>query len=111
MAVKGAAGRKETCINHPDRPAVARCMQCHTPVCKSCAVKTKQGVFCSTECRDNHGAFAEGYKGPAKLSKNYIHKITQAVVYVVALILILEVLRWMDFWKFPEITEKLFPWH
>lgn len=45
------------CLNHPERKAVARCKQCHKPLCPHCAIKKPGGVFCSEECFENMGSF------------------------------------------------------
>lgn len=45
------------CLNHPERTAVARCKQCHKPLCSKCAIKRSGGVFCSEECFENMGSF------------------------------------------------------
>ena len=45
------------CLNHPERKAVARCKQCHKPLCPHCAMKKPGGVFCSEECFENMGSF------------------------------------------------------
>ena len=45
------------CLNHPERTAVARCKQCHKPLCSRCAIKKPGGVFCSEDCFENMGSF------------------------------------------------------
>jgi len=110
MAVKGIGGRKETCLKHSDRPAVGRCVQCHTPVCSSCAIKKKEGIFCSEDCYEAHQQFASTYKGPAKLSKNYMHKIVQGVIYLAILIGLAEVMALLKFPFFINLVQR-FPWH
>ncbi len=47
------------CLNHPERKAVARCKQCHKPLCPHCAQKKPGGVFCSDECFEKMGSFQE----------------------------------------------------
>ena len=47
------------CLNHPERTAVARCKQCHKPLCSKCATKRPGGVFCSEECFENMGSFQD----------------------------------------------------
>lgn len=47
------------CINHPERTAVARCKQCHKPLCPHCALKKPGGVFCSEECFQRMGSFQQ----------------------------------------------------
>lgn len=50
-------GRTETCLKHPDRPAVIRCPQCHKPLCAQCVISTTEGKFCSRVCSDKAAAF------------------------------------------------------
>lgn len=50
------------CLNHPERNAVARCKQCHKPLCPKCAVKMPGGVYCSQECYDKMGEFQDRVK-------------------------------------------------
>jgi len=47
------------CLNHPERTAVARCKQCHKPLCQHCALKKPGGSFCSEECFGKMGSFQE----------------------------------------------------
>ncbi len=46
-----------TCIFHPDRPAVARCFQCHKPLCQECRVIEATRVFCSSKCASRYRTF------------------------------------------------------
>ena len=50
------------CLNHPERTAVARCKQCHKPLCQKCVMKMPGGIFCSQECYDKMGQFQERVK-------------------------------------------------
>jgi hypothetical protein len=50
------------CINHTERTAVARCKQCHKPLCEKCVKKMPGGVFCSDECFQNMNAFQNRVK-------------------------------------------------
>lgn len=47
------------CLNHPERTAVARCKQCHKPLCQRCVQKMPGGIFCSNECYEKMGSFQE----------------------------------------------------
>jgi hypothetical protein len=47
------------CLNHPERTAVARCKQCHKPLCQRCVQKMPGGIFCSDECYQKMGGFKE----------------------------------------------------
>ncbi|GMV79460.1 MAG: hypothetical protein AMXMBFR7_06440 [Planctomycetota bacterium] len=51
------------CINHTSRPATARCITCHKPVCEDCVVRHEGSTFCSGACRDNYSHFHARYKG------------------------------------------------
>lgn len=46
------------CINHPGIEATGRCKQCGTPFCGACEVRSANGRFCSTMCRDKYEQFA-----------------------------------------------------
>jgi hypothetical protein len=39
------------CVNHAGAPALAACTRCQKPLCRSCAVVTPTGTFCSPECK------------------------------------------------------------
>jgi len=45
------------CLNHPERNAVARCKECHKPLCSKCVKRMPEGAFCSDECYQKMGAF------------------------------------------------------
>ena len=47
------------CLNHVDRTAVARCKQCHKPLCSKCVIKKPGGIYCSEECFEKMGSFQE----------------------------------------------------
>lgn len=38
------------CLNHPNRPATARCNHCQKPVCAECTVARDTTLFCSEAC-------------------------------------------------------------
>ena len=87
MAVTGL-GRKETCIVHHDRPAVARCGRCHKPICAECVVSTADGKFCSRECAAKTADFraAKGKFGkPGRKIGGLIRKIVILVIVIFAL--------------------------
>ena len=47
-----------TCINHPDRPAIGYCQQCHKPLCSACRDDSiPDGIFCGQDCYDRHLAY------------------------------------------------------
>ena len=87
MAVKGK-GRSETCLFHPDRPAVTRCRACHKPICDECVVSTADGKFCSRECAAKTSDFRKSYK-PVKSGPGPIARLVKAVVWVVIILVVL----------------------
>jgi len=92
MAVKGL-GRTETCMEHPDRPAVARCANCHRPVCSECVVTTADGKFCSHTCAQKAADFRKRARKIKAPGTSGIGKIVKAVVWVVIVIVILGVVN------------------
>lgn len=60
------------CFTHPERTAVARCKQCHKPLCERCVKKMPGGIYCSDECYQKAVSFqdrverldVEGKRGP-----------------------------------------------
>ena len=44
----------KVCLNHTDRPAIARCLSCRKPVCEECVVESNGEQFCSVICRQGH---------------------------------------------------------
>jgi hypothetical protein len=92
MAVKGV-GRTETCIEHHDRPAVARCAGCHRPVCSSCVVTTADGKFCSHTCAKKTADYRTRAKSIKAPGGNAIAKLVRTIVWIVVLIVILGVVN------------------
>jgi hypothetical protein len=37
------------CFNHPDRPALAICVDCRRPICQSCSTLW-EGIHCCVDC-------------------------------------------------------------
>jgi hypothetical protein len=72
------------CVNHPQQPAVARCVTCNKPVCSSCVVKSDGRTFCSGTCRDNHAKFS-GYKSA---KEGFLANLASYVKLIVALAVI-----------------------
>ena len=46
---KADAGDR-VCLNHPQRPASARCSHCQKPVCAACVVSRDDTAYCSDAC-------------------------------------------------------------
>ena len=87
MAVKGR-GRAETCVFHPERPAVTRCRACHKPICAECVVSTTDGKFCSRECAARTSDFRKSHK-PVRRGSGLITRLVKAVVWIVIIVAIL----------------------
>ncbi len=45
------------CFTHTERTAVARCKQCHKPLCERCVKKMPGGIYCSDECYKKAASF------------------------------------------------------
>ncbi len=54
MAAQDRSVRDSVCLNHPDRPATARCTVCFKPVCAECLIRNDDGGFCSETCAANY---------------------------------------------------------
>lgn len=79
--------RAATCINHPRRPAVASCYQCHKPICEQCRVIEAGRAFCSKKCASRYRTIDLHYaRQEAKPSK---WRIFYAIVCTVILLIIL----------------------
>lgn len=87
MGVTGRSGT-ETCLNHPDTPAVARCRACHKPVCSACVISTADGKFCSRECAAKTAAFRKS-SGKVKIGSTTGMKALKVVILVVLIIIAL----------------------
>jgi len=87
MAVRGL-GRTETCIMHPDTPAVARCGRCHKPLCSECVVSTADGKFCSQACAQKVADFRKAHKKRSSTS-HPIRKLVKLVVWIVIILFVL----------------------
>lgn len=51
------------CFNHPDRPALALCVDCRRPVCQACSTLW-EGIHCCVDCLAKRRA-AVGERGNA----------------------------------------------
>lgn len=47
------------CFTHTERTAVARCKQCHKPLCERCVKKMPGGIYCSDECYKKAASFQD----------------------------------------------------
>jgi hypothetical protein len=55
------------CAFHPDTKSVADCDRCARPLCRTCAVKTLKGTFCSAACVEEPAAAPAPGKGRTAL--------------------------------------------
>lgn len=65
------------CLNHPDQPAVTRCITCFKPICSQCVIDADGREFCSRQCVesyfstrnmvDNYNAAAQQRKKRARI--------------------------------------------
>ncbi len=74
------------CINHPERTAVARCKQCHKPLCERCVKKMPGGVYCSDECYQNMAAFQNRVKQLEAQRKRGVNWSGLAVKFFIAVV-------------------------
>ncbi|GAB4336803.1 MAG: hypothetical protein Kow0099_09920 [Candidatus Abyssubacteria bacterium] len=103
------------CINHPERTAVARCKQCHKPLCEKCVKKMPGGIYCSDECYQNMAAFQERVKkldAAKKSGLNVGRIITRAIVAIVLIavlyyVFVVEGVRGID--DFLKLVRGLIP--
>ena len=82
------------CLNHPERTAVARCKQCHKPLCQRCVKKMPGGVFCSDECYQKMGGFQERVEILDKSVKPGI-SIGKLVTRLIVLLVVLAILYYV----------------
>lgn len=107
MAVKGM-GRTETCMEHHDRPAVARCANCHRPVCSSCVVSTADGKFCSHTCAQKTTDYRTRAKKIKAPGANIIGRLIKTVFWFALLILFLAIVnRFMMNGRMPVVGGML----
>jgi len=90
MAIEDS-GQVKTCLNHPDRTAVARCHTCHKPLCRECVVSTTEGSFCSRECASKAADFKAHYKGPVKTGPGLVARVIKLAILVVVIAVVLVV--------------------
>ena len=70
--IMGAMSREHTCINHPSRPASARCQQCNSPICDECVDAFPLGNFCSRIHADRYAAFGARRHTPRRSIKGLV---------------------------------------
>jgi hypothetical protein len=54
-------GRAGFCVNHPERPADRRCVQCHKALCNDCVLLDEGDTFCSRKCLSRYRTFHRAY--------------------------------------------------
>lgn len=55
------------CFNHPDRPALAICVDCRRPVCQACSTLW-EGIHCCVDCLAKRRATAGERGGGLRLA-------------------------------------------
>ena len=81
-------GRAGFCINHADRPADRRCVQCHKALCNDCVLVDEGDDFCSRKCLSRYRTFHRAYvAGHARTP--LATKLIRVGVGVVVLIIVL----------------------
>ena len=91
MAVTGV-NRNAQCIMHHDRPASARCVTCHKPLCSECVVSAADGKFCSHECAQKAEDFRKRFSA-VKQGGGAFAKLVRAVVWVIVIIILLGIVN------------------
>ena len=83
---------QQSCVNHPERPAMYKCKMCNTPICQLCAISTTYGHFCSEECHQKRLRIIEkqhvldakpspvGFQFPSWLVKLFIFCLLTVVI-------------------------------
>jgi hypothetical protein len=85
------------CLNHTDRTAVARCKQCHKPICEKCVKKMPGGVYCSDECYQNMLAFQNRVKrlDEAAKPKSAFGRLMGKLFTAVAVLIVVAILYYV----------------
>ena len=91
MAVTGI-NRNAQCITHHDRPATARCVTCHMPLCSECVLSTADGTFCSHECAKKAEDFRKRFP-TVKRESGAFARLFRAAVWVVVIIIVLGIIN------------------
>ena len=89
---------EKTCVVCHVEPAVFRCIQCHKPVCDSCAFKSENGAFCSRQCANTYRAYKTAPEPVRAKGAGGIFKLIGAIV-------VLAVLAWLA-WKMDWIPQS-----
>ncbi len=76
----------ETCVNHPERLATARCTRCFKPLCDECQVVTDMGVFCSQQCYELYKQFNERAAEIPKPKKGFLRTFLSPIKKIFILI-------------------------
>jgi hypothetical protein len=82
------------CVICHDRPAAARCYQCHKPVCRDCSFLTDWGRFCGRDCAATYRRF----HGGASLRPHGGHKGLWATLVAFLVVLLLAALAYKLGW-------------
>ena len=77
------------CFFHSGRPAVIRCKQCGKPLCSECRKITADGIFCSDECAQRYGVFAERAENLEEQRRSMRPSRTVGVIKVIIVLAVL----------------------
>lgn len=55
------------CFNHPDRPALAICVDCRRPICQACSTLW-EGIHCCVDCLARRRAAVTASGGSLRLA-------------------------------------------
>jgi hypothetical protein len=84
-------GRAGFCVNHPERPADRRCVQCHKSLCSDCVLVDEGDTFCSRKCLSRYRTFHRAYvaeHGRTPLATKLIRVGVAAIVLLIVLALV-----------------------
>ena len=96
----------QTCLNHPDRTAVARCVTCHKPLCQECTISTTEGKFCSRACASRAADFRANYMGPIQAKGGLVQRVVKPVIILVVVVVV-ALIVWKNRHRIPGLN-KLF---
>ncbi|HOX40389.1 MAG TPA: B-box zinc finger protein [Candidatus Brocadiia bacterium] len=84
----------DTCINHPNKPAMTRCIQCHKPVCDECTVSGFYGSFCSNACQQKYKDYAQRKEAMEQQAQAHKGSGLLGKLIVLAVVIVGCVLAW-----------------
>lgn len=88
------------CLNHPDTPAVTRCVTCGKPLCENCIVA---GKYCSDSCRN---AGISGAQRAGEVVKERRKTNAKGASRAVAITLIIALIAACAYWYYQKNSRK-----